>query len=1046
VAGSEKERDPLLQELAAMRQHIEELEESEAKLRASQEALRRSEERYRLLVENARELIVVAQDGRIKYANPRVAEFSGYSLDDLALRPFADMIHPDDREMVLERHQKRLRGEEIPPVYSFRIIDKEGRTRWLEISAVRIQWEGRPATLNFLTDITERKRAEEALLQARNLLSALIQSSPLAITAWDPDERIWMWNAAAERLFGWKEDEVRGLSRPIIPDHQADQFRAHLHRALWGDVFSGVELQCRKRDGSIVETSFSAAPLHDDKGLIIGAMGIFSDISERLRAERALKHSEERYRLLAENMSDVVWTMDVDLRFTYMSPSVKNLLGYNVGEAMAKGIPGIFTPESAELLLKTLGEGLEQLGPRGRLHPVTLVLELICADGSTKWTESVITFVQDSHSRSVTIQGATRDISERRKAEEDLREGREKYRLLVENQNELIVKMDREGRLLYASPSYCQLLGKSEEELLGGPFVPLVHPEDQASIVQAIGNLSHPPYSSFVEIRSITPAGMRWLAWSHRSILDKNEEVIAIVGVGRDITERKMAEEALWESEVRYRSVVEQSPDGIFLLDVEGKTIVEANAAFKAMMGYTSEELEGLSLYGLVAASKKEIDETLQQVLAAGGITGLERQYRRKNGTLVDVWINARLISYGGKKFICSVVRDVTEKKALEAHRLRAQRMESIGQLAGGIAHDLNNILGPIMINVELLQMKHRDRESQKILSSIASCAQRGADFVRQILDFSRGVEGQHQIIPPKYLLKEMEQMAREAFPKSIQVESELPKDLWCISGDPTQLHQVLLNLCVNARDAMPQGGKLTLSAENVHVDEIYATMQGDPQIRPGPYVVLSVADTGTGIPPEIKERIFDPFFTTKERTKGTGLGLSTVQTIVKSHRGFLSVYSELGQGSVFKVYLPAALSQAEEAEEESRALPCGKGDLILLVEDEDELRGATEELLRNCGYRVLAAADGSEAVSLYARYQGEIRVVLTDMGMPVMDGLATIRGIQKMDPEARFIATSGLDHDQALAKSCGAGVKAFLPKPFSARKLLALLREVVGG
>ncbi|MFH0871339.1 MAG: response regulator [bacterium] len=513
----------------------------------------------------------------------------------------------------------------------------------------------------------------------------------------------------------------------------------------------------------------------------------------------------------------------------------------------------------------------------------------------------------------------------------------------------------------------------------------------------------------------------------------------------QELAERKQAEEALRESEARYRAVVEQSADGIHLVDAETRRIQEANSAFVQMLGYTAEEVQGLSIYDFVAANREEIDRRFQDILNEKVPFSYECQYRRKDGSLVEVWVSANLIFYGEKKVVSTLVRDLTEKKAQEAHLLRVQRAECIGLLAGGIAHDLSNLLTPILINAELLGLTLPDPTSQKMLSSIASNAQRGADIVKQILTFSCGMEGKYLLVSPQYLLKEMEGFLRNTFPKTIAVEIEIPQDLWSLSADATQLLQVLMNLCLNAKDAMEKGGTLSLSAKNFLVDEAYARMH--PEAKVGPYLVFSVKDTGSGIPPDLLPKIFDPIFTTEERGQGTGIGLSTAHAIVKGHGGFIRVYSEEAKGTRFLVFLPAfPTAEMAKAEKERAPLPSGQGELILVVEDEAPVREITQVTLEIFGYRVLSAADGAEAVALYAQHRGKIQAVITDMAMPIMDGAATIRALQKMDPAVKIIATSGMDAEKMVAEASGLAVQAFLQKPFTAERLLRALAEVLKG
>jgi signal transduction histidine kinase/ActR/RegA family two-component response regulator len=385
----------------------------------------------------------------------------------------------------------------------------------------------------------------------------------------------------------------------------------------------------------------------------------------------------------------------------------------------------------------------------------------------------------------------------------------------------------------------------------------------------------------------------------------------------------------------------------------------------------------------------------------------------------------------------------VTEKKRLQAQFLRAQRLESIGTLASGIAHDLNNILSPITMGAQMLQMKPQDEQSRRLLEIMRTNAERGGDMIKQLLSFARGIAGERVLIQPKHLIREIVGITQETFPRSIRVEERLSEGLWVINGDATQLHQAVLNLCVNARDAMPRGGKLTIEAENRRLDEMYAGMLKGAS--PGDYVVITITDTGTGVPPEIIDRIFDPFFTTKEPGRGTGLGLATVQTIAANYGGFITVESKPGRGTNFKIYLPAheAASQ-KQAEEGHPNIPFGKDELILVVDDEAAVREMTRTTLEAFGYRALTADDGATALGVFAAHKNEISVVIADLMMPVMDGLKTIRALQNLNPQVRVLASSGLVESAQEAELNRLGVKTVLVKPYSAEILLKTVAQAL--
>jgi hypothetical protein len=369
--------------------------------------------------------------------------------------------------------------------------------------------------------------------------------------------------------------------------------------------------------------------------------------------------------------------------------------------------------------------------------------------------------------------------------------------------------------------------------------------------------------------------------------------------------------------------------------------------------------------------------------------------------------------------------------------------MESIGTLAGGIAHDLNNVLAPIMMAIEILKRKVSDQSGLTMLNTLETSAKRGADIVRQVLAFGRGVKGERILVQLKHIMDEVIKIAAETFPKSIDSRTNIPRDLWTVLADPTQMHQVLLNMLVNARDAMPQGGSLTISAENITLDENYSRMHLGA--KPGPYVSIVITDTGTGIPADIREKIFEPFFTTKDIGKGTGLGLSTALAIVKSHGGFIGLESEMGKGTTFRIYFPAtgSTSGVPEASQEAD-LPMGNGELILIIDDEAAVREITKETLQAHGYDTITASDGAEGVAVFAENKKKIKAVITDIMMPVMDGTAVIHAIKRIRPDVKIISASGLTSEGQGSTQSDTNVKAFLAKPYTAEKLLKVLAEVL--
>jgi PAS domain S-box-containing protein len=510
------------------------------------------------------------------------------------------------------------------------------------------------------------------------------------------------------------------------------------------------------------------------------------------------------------------------------------------------------------------------------------------------------------------------------------------------------------------------------------------------------------------------------------------------IWVFRDITERKRGES-------RMRRLIDSNVQGVCFGEPLGR-VTDANNAFLTIVGYTREDLNAGRIDGtaLTPPSFADLDRHALAEIAAHGIcTPYQKEYVRKDGTRIPVLVGAASFEDNPREGVCFVL-DLSAQKKLEQQFLRAQRMESVGTLAGGIAHDLNNILSPIMMAVQVLKLKTTEPQSKSILDTIEISTKRGADIVRQVLSFSRGLQGDRAEVQVAHLVKDVESIIKDTFPKNIRREVKVPEEAWTIVGDTTQLHQILLNLCVNARDAMPEGGALTIAVENAHVDDQYAAM--NMAAKPGRYVVIAVTDSGSGMAPAIVDKIFEPFFTTKEVGKGTGLGLSTVLAIAKSHGGFVNVYSEEGKGSSFRVYLPAVEKElAMRSEGRTLAsLPRGQGETILIIDDETSILTITSQTLEAFGYKTLTAGDGAEAVALYAAQRSKIAVVLTDMAMPIMDGPATIRALLKINPAAKIVAATGLKTESNEARALNAGIRHFLAKPYTAETLLKTLRAIL--
>jgi PAS domain S-box-containing protein len=605
------------------------------------------------------------------------------------------------------------------------------------------------------------------------------------------------------------------------------------------------------------------------------------------------------------------------------------------------------------------------------------------------------------------------------------------------DESAIVAITDQTGIIKYVNDKFCEISKYAREELLG---------QDHRII-----NSGYHPKEFIRELWTTIANGQVWkgeiknrakdgsIYWVDTTIvpfLNNKGKPYQYVAIRNDITERKRAEEQLREQ----ATLLDNAQDAILVRDLNDKFLFW-NKGAERIYGWEAADVIGRDMKeSIYKNSLGQFSEAKQGVLSNGEWQGELRQQTRDGR---DIVVESRWTlvkdDQGQPKSLLVINTDVTDKRKIEAQFLRAQRMESIGTLASGIAHDFNNLLSPIMMSIQLLQARITDEDGQRLLAMLQVSAERGAGLVKQVLSFARGVEGERITLQPRHLIKEIVKILKDTLPKSIEVEFEASDDISVVAGDATQLHQVLMNFFVNARDAMPAGGKLTIRAENVIIDDSYARM--NLEAKPGHFVLITIADSGVGIPAHVINRIFEPFFTTKEHGKGTGLGLSTALGIVKGHGGFINVYSEPGNGTQFKVYLPAVETPFSTQSASSKFLPFGRGELILVVDDEVAIREITKGTLEAYGYRALTAADGTEAIALYAQHKDEIRVVLTDLMMPYMDGPVTIRALQKLNPNVKIIASSGLTENSRALE----GVKLFLPKPYTAERLLNALAEVIG-
>jgi PAS domain S-box-containing protein len=809
-------------------------------------------------------------------------------------------------------------------------------------------------------------------------------------------------------------------SRPLIEKH----FR---RTAEEGEPYD-LDLEILTATGRRVWVRSVGEAVRDEEGVIRRVQGAFQDISHQKQSEAELRDSERRFRELAESMPLVVWAANAEGMIDYQTEAIIRYTGKSREELAGEAWLNVLYPDDVEPTAAAWIRSV-QTG-----EPYEVEFRIRRHDGAYRWFLTRAHAFRGADGEIVRWYGSSTDIHDRLQLERKARDLADRMTATLESITDAFYLLDSEWRFTFLNAQAERVLQRTNDELLGRTlwetFPVLVSSRLEEEFRGAVDTRVTAAFSHFY------PPLERWL--DVRAY--PSDQGLAVYF--RDITQERAAEDRLKEQ----AALLDRSQDAIMVRDLE-HNIVFWNTAAERIYGWSREEALGRSVRDRLYADPAPFDAATGAVLADGDWTG-ELEQLRSDGSTVFVQCRWSLVrdEAGEPSRILAINTDATERKKLLSQFLRAQRMESIGTLAGGIAHDLNNVLAPILLSIGVLRMEIEDPDAQEMLATIEASAQRGADMVKQVLTFARGVEGSRLAVDLPQLIEDLGRVVRDTFPKTITFRSTLSEGLWAVAADRTQVHQVLLNLLINARDALPNGGELTIIAENLTIDANYALMS--QWATPGRHVRVSVVDSGTGMPPEVVQQVFDPFFTTKEVGKGTGLGLSTVAAIMRSHGGFVNVYSEVGAGSTFRLYFPAAAEGGTESggSEESVPLdlPRGQGELILVIDDEMAIREITRQTLEAFGYRVVTATDGVDAVGIYARRGDEIALVLTDILMPFMDGPSTIRALTRMNPAVRIIAASGLGANGGVARAATYGVKDFLPKPYTAETLLSAIHAAL--
>jgi two-component system cell cycle sensor histidine kinase/response regulator CckA len=1105
----DEEELKLLDELAMDISFAMEFTQKEAERKHAEKALRDSEDRYRDLVEHSQDLIYTHDlQGQFLSVNPAVANLLG-----------------QDRSTLLNMNVRSILVPEVSDQFSSYLdtISRDGAAKGLMLvqttagerrileynNTLRTEGVASPVVRGVCHDVTELKRAEQALRESEERYRVLVETSPDAITLVGLNLNVIAVNRPALTLYGYeRKEEVIGKSvlDYLVPEELA-RAREDIGRVLETGEIGTVEYTLLKKDGTVFPAELKASLILDKGKKPSGILLVSRDITERKQAEKAFRESEKRYRTLAESAEDVIFILDPEGHFQYMNQFGAIQLGSDPGKIIGKRSSQLFPPEVAEKQMLGLKTVLESRKPFFQEINMALSTGEIYSD-----VRLVPVLAQSGEVQSV--MGIARDITEHKRAEEALRESEERFRELYDYAPVGYHEYDSDGRITRVNRTDLEMLGYTAEEMIGQPIWKL-NVEDEIARRQVLEKLagSRPPGQNLERTYKRKDGTTLPVLIEDRLIQDENGRIRGIRCTVQDITDRKRGEESLKQSEENARQLAQENAtmaeigriisstlniDEIYqsfseevrkiisfdrivinFIDTEKNTLKNVYMAGKELQDRNVRDvypLEGSgnaemvrtrSTFLIQTEDFSEYKDRFPMLLSTfqagfrsimnvplfskGEVIGglLLRSYKPYAYTDKDVKLAERIGSQiagaiANAQLYTERIQGEKEREALQEQLRQSQKMEAIGRLAGGVAHDFNNLLTVIKGYSQLsLAETKEDNPLRENIEEIRKAADRAGDLTRQLLAFSRRQIMEMKVLDLNDILRNLDKMLHRVIGEDIELLFQLTEGIGRVKADPGQIEQVVMNLVVNSRDAISSGGKLTIETANVILDEEYA--DSHVAVKPGPYVMLSVSDTGVGMTPGVRERVFEPFFTTKGRGKGTGLGLSTVYGIVKQSGGNIWVYSEPGKGTTFKIYLPRVDEPLGELKGEvmKEELPQGS-ETILIVEDDEDVRKLASKVLEKQGYRVLIASQGSDALSLCGAYKKPIHMVLCDVVMPGMAGRELTEHLVSFHSEMKVLYMSGYTENAIVHHGILIEGMNYIQKPFTVEGLVRKVKEAL--
>ena len=1018
---------------------------AERRLRASREELQVT------LASIGDAVVTTDAGGRVRMLNAVAESLTGWPAAEARGRPLEEVfriVNEDTRLPVETPVQKVLaEGRIVGLANHTTLIARDGTERPIDDSAAPIR-DDRGRILGVVLifrDVTDQRRAQRRLRESEERYRTLVEASPQMVWALRPDWTMAFASRKWTEFTGKTAEQTRGAEEVALLFHPDDvpAFRATVGPAWARGEAHEVVARWRRHDGEYRWTSSRAVPVKDENGAVVMWIGTTADVHEQRLAAEELGRSREEYRLLVETNPALICRFRPDGTLTFVNDTYCAVFGKSREELVGSRFLPLVPPEDHPVVGRMLAALSPGMGPYVHEHRVVVA-------GGVRWQRWTNLHIA-GRTADAEYQAVGVDVTDRRRAEEAAVESERRLRAILDAEPECVKLIDADGRLLEMNPAGLAMIeAESAGEVVGREMCDLVHPEHRAAFAE-LNRRVLAGETGWLEFRVTGLRGAdRWLETHATPLRDRDGRVVAVLGVTRDVTGKKKLEERVEAAHHMLEMVLDHVPQGVFWKDQESRYLGCNSVVARAFGLAGPGAIVGLTDYDLPGLRPEQADFFIRkdrEVVESGrAILGIEEPATLADGSVI--WMETNKIpmrdSRGEIVGVLGTWQDVTDRKKLEDQLRQSQKMEAVGQLAGGVAHDFNNLLTVINGYADLLLTRVPSEEPMyHELEQVRNAGERAAGLTRQLLAFSRRTVVEPKVLDLNAVVWESETMLRRLIGEDVELVVRGAPGLHRIKADPGQVGQVLLNLALNARDAMPRGGKLTISTRNVGVDE--ASTARRPEVKPGDYAVLSVSDTGTGMAPEVLARIFEPFFTTKGVGRGTGLGLAVVHGIVQQSGGHIDVETESGRGTTFRLYFPVIEEEAGPLSRLIKRKTASPGtETVLFVEDEEGVRRVGELALRGHGYTVLSAAGPAEALRMFEDRRGGLALLVTDVVMPDMSGPQLADALRAKHPQMKVLFISGYTADAVLRHGILEGATNFLHKPFSPVALANKVREIL--